>query len=351
MRRIALKAVLHKAETVVHATRTEAGDSNGLARVDLLTGLVHVDTWATLLWESFFWPEWTIVERRTFRAPWASATAYSAPSATAAVEVFHIRSGRYAQALQASTGQEPFNSSDVENSAYWALSASSYTPDYDFASGLVLTVGKKVRNLDDGRIYQCHTAHTTTATFDGTKFGILTPFKRTLAKEQSWETNAIDAVKRIYEEDPEVNPAAPWFDFLEIGDNYIPAGDANVIYVRFRKRVPATGWRATIYSATVTYAEDDIAYFDTPGDVYVSLAGNNLNNPYTDTTKWARVDFPHVLRDGVALGVAAAWLKADGELELAGQTRREAETAAGLEFEKVERQQGQSGRIPMRIAI
>src|SRR5262245_55141085 len=181
MRRIPLKAVLQKAEALFHATRTEAGDSNGLDRVDLLTGLVHLDTWATRLWEAFFWPEWTGVEKRQFRQSWSSATNYGAPTSSAAVEVYHVRSGKYAQSLRSGNlNQEPSNSSGVENSAYWALSSASYTADYDHASGLNVAVGDLVRNLDDGRIYQAHTAHTTTSTFDSTKFGILTPFVRSL---------------------------------------------------------------------------------------------------------------------------------------------------------------------------
>ncbi len=352
MRRIPVKAVLQKAEAIFAATRTEPEDDNGLDRIDLLTGLVHLDTYASVFWEMFFWPEWTIAERRQFRQSWSSATTYGAPTATAAVEVYHVRSGRYAQSLRSGNlNQAPFSVAGVENSDYWAESASSYTADYDFASGLALTVGRKVRNLDDDRIYQCHTAHTTTSTFDTTKFGILTPFKRSIAVEQSWETNAIDAVKRITRQNPEVTPGAQEIEFDQIGDNYIVAGDSNVVYVRFRLRVPETGWRATLYDVEETYGLGDIAYADDPGDIYESAQAGNTGHAVTDAAWWTRVDFPYVLRDGVATAIAAGWFKADGEEALAGRLLREATDLIGLEFEKVERQQGLSGRIPMKYAI
>jgi hypothetical protein len=206
-----------------------------------------------------------------------------------------------------------------------------------------------VRNLDDDRIYQCHTAHTTTGTFDATKFGILTPFKRSIATEQSWEANAIDAVKRIYRQNPEVTPGAQEIEFDQIGDNYIISGDATVVYVRFRLRVPDTGWRATLYDPETTYAADGLAYADDPGDIYFSIAGSNTGNAVTDSSKWTRVDFPYVLRDAVATAIAAMWFKADGEADLATELLQEAQGLIALEFEKVERQQGQSGRIPMKL--
>jgi hypothetical protein len=350
MRRIPVKAVLQKAEACFAASRTEPGDTDGLSRDDLLTGLVHLDTWATVFWEMFFWPEWTIVERRQFRQSWSSATTYGAPTSTVPVEVYHVRSGKYAQSLRSGNlNQAPFSAAGVENSAYWAESASSYTADYDFASGLVLTVGKKVHNLDDDRIYQVIVAHTTGAMFDSTKFGILTEFKRSLAVEQSWETNALDAVRRITRQNPEVEPGAQEIEFEQIGTNYIVSGDASVIYVRFRERVPETGWRATIYDSATTYAVDDLVYADDPGEIYVSIAGSNTGNAVTDSSKWTRVDFPYVLRDAVATAIAAQWFKADGEADLAAQLQGDALSLAELEFEKVERQQGQSGRIPMKI--
>lgn len=350
MERIPLRAVLQKAESLFQATRTEAGDTAGLTRVDLHTGLVHADTFAGQFWEMFFWPEWTISERRQFRQSWSSATTYGAPTSTAAVEVFHVRSGKYAQSLRASNlNQAPYTDAGVENSAYWAGCASNYTADYDFAAGLVLTVGKKVRNLDDDRIYQCHTAHTTGATFDSTKFGILTPFKRSIDRAQSWETNKIGAVRRVFLQDPEVFPAARTVEFDLIGDNAIVRGDASVHWVKFRQRPPVGGWRGLLYSAATTYAADDVAYSDSQGDIYRSLVGSNVGNAVTDAAKWVRQDFPYVLRDCVAWAIAAMWLKADGERDLAGQLLREAEGLAAAEFDKVERQQGQSGRIPMKV--
>ena len=65
------------------------------------------------------WPGITRVEQRAFRAFYAAATTYAAPTATTAVEVYDPDSDGYWQSVRASnTGNSPASSP-----AYWAACA------------------------------------------------------------------------------------------------------------------------------------------------------------------------------------------------------------------------------------
>jgi len=127
--------------------------------------------------EIHYWPELCPVEQRYYRA------AYDATEDVAAGdERYFIAAQKYYQAIRAQSAdtQSPatYTAGEwVENSAYWAECAQSYDVT-DWASGTALIVGDQVRNIYDGRFYQCHTAHTTGANFDETKFGELTPFDK-----------------------------------------------------------------------------------------------------------------------------------------------------------------------------
>lgn len=247
-------------------------------------------------WKWEFWPEWTVSEQRAFRA------SYDATEPVAATdERFLPGAQNYYQALQASTGQAPATLTGtlwVENSAYWAICAQSYSGN-DWATGTVFTVGLQVRNPDDNRFYQCHTAHTAGATFDATKFGLLTPFDKYVAYEQTTAAGVrltpIDEVKQVCKRNPRVFPANPFpiaFRPSDAGIQFMADAPAQV-WIEFRKRPPV--FTSTRHSLTTTYALDDLAYSSTTGECYKSLQAANVNHAVTDAAWWERVQFPAVL--------------------------------------------------------
>lgn len=107
-------------------------------------------------WEAHKWPDVCVYERRSFRAPWSSATTYAAGA-----EVLDLPSLTYFQALQPSTNQPPTfgpytNQSGqpvTVNSVYWAQSLLQYQLD-PYVSNGVYTIGSQVLNLTDGLYYQ-----------------------------------------------------------------------------------------------------------------------------------------------------------------------------------------------------
>lgn len=241
-------------------------------------------------WE--WWPEWTLTEQREYRATYVAATAY-----TATQEVWHPGSLKYYQALQATTGNAPatWNGSTwVTADAYWAECAASYGGSDWLASTAyaVNTTTGRVRNPADNLFYQCHTAHTSGATFDSTKFGLLTPFNRYIAFEQTGESK-IWRCEGIYRRDPRVFPRNPGRCAKGESDLGVQAGaDApSQPWIRFQKPPPefsAVPWAAG------TFTLGDVRYYATTKDCYKVIVSSTTDAP-TVTASWERQQLPEVL--------------------------------------------------------
>lgn len=343
MIRISYQDVIDRAEGLFHGTR---GD---LSEMDDRVMNTHFNVWAQQLWEAYFWPEWTIAEQRQFRASWAIGTTYGAPTAAVAVEIYHVRSGKYFQSLRAGNlGNAPADSNGIENSAWWAECQAGYSGD-DWITGraYVATSGSPsiVRNPDDDRYYQCHTAHTAGATFDSTKFGVLTPFRRSIDYDQTGET-PIGAVREVYDRDPTIHfESANQIDF-RLRDKIYVAGSQARVWVELRERPPE--WAGDDWSAATTYAVGDQVFSAPHGDFYRSLQAGNTNHAVTDAIYWERIDVPHVLRDAVAHAICAELLNTDEKPEAAAVARSKSTRLAEVEFEKISRQQKQARQLPMR---
>jgi hypothetical protein len=348
MRRVTYKSVLEKASSLWTGEQTPTPD-------DATTLNTFINFRGGQYWEMFWWPELTPSEKRQFRADYAAGTTYGAPTATAAVEVYFPKAQKYYQSLHsANLGNAPATGTALEeNSAHWAESQGEYSEDLEWATGAVFTVGLKTKNPDDQRYYQCHTAHTAGASFDATKFGILTAFVRDIDYEQTLAgvvKTPIGEVKAVWDKDPEVYEE--WercrmkFDLMTTG--VVVRGDLAVCHLEFRKRVPL--WRATVataqHSLATSYAINAQVYDDTEGDFFKSLQGSNLNHAVTDTAWWERIEFPYVLRDAVPQAAYADMLRTDGQNEKAGAIElREAEKMVKREIRKIELLQGQSSQM------
>jgi len=335
LRRVTYLSVLELASTLFSGDPSpDAEDAASLNK--------FIRRWAREAWEKYFWPEWTPIEKRQFRADWSSATTYSAPTATAAVEIYYPNAKKYYQSLRGTnTNNTPATGAALtENSAFWAESVASYSGD-DWAASTVYAVGKRVLNPTDQRYYQCHTAHTSGATFDATKFGILTPFVRSIDYEQTGKT-PIGEVKQVWDSDPRVFETADPMIF-DLTDTIVVRGTLPIIYVEFRKRAP--DFSGSTYSATATYAVDAQIYF-TDGDFYKCLSATSAGeSPTTAAAKWERLDFPMILKEIVAQGAYEQMLKTDGQNEKTLLEKSEALRLLAREIDKIERQQGQAGAL------
>lgn len=297
-------------------------------------------------WDAFYWPEWTLLQKRSFRKPWNSTDAFAAQS-----ETYYRASAKYYGALRASTNQAPATLTGglyVPNLDWWAESQSSYegAPVYNAASAYVK--GNQVYYPDTDEFYQLYVATSTgNAPTDTSRWGRLVRFERTIDYTQSWEATPIGAVKAVWDANKRVQRANEIdFELQENGARVL--GTETIVWVEFRKQSPS--WSGTIYNAATTYALDDQAWDPTGGDYYRSLVGSNTGNAVTDTTKWERIDVPYVLSAYIAEGAYADVLgKTEGQQD---KYPTESDEAFGLlthEWDVIERQQKQDGQLNMRL--
>lgn len=275
------------------------------ARASSLTEYINQRVSEGWKWE--FFPEWTVVEQRFYRATY-DATA----NVVAGDERYHIASANYYQALRAQTpaAQAPATLTGgiyVENSAYWAVCAQVYEGN-DWATGTAYTVGQKVRNPSDGIFYQCHTAHNSGANFDATKFGRLTAFNKYVAYEQTGLT-PIDEVKGVYRRNPRVftnNPGAIAFQPSNDGVQ-VDFRAPGTVFLEFRLRPPE--FSATAWSATQAYVIGNRVYRNTTGESYLALQDGTGQDPATQAFYWQKINFPAVLASFVKRAALSDALK------------------------------------------
>lgn len=262
-------------------------------------------------WRWRAWSDLELTEERWFRAFYASGTAYAAPTTTTAVEVFDPATQLYYQTLRSTTGNAP-SVAGVENSAYWAECADEYSAD-DWATAIDYEAGDQVFDSTTNRYYQCHTAHTSSGSLDGTKFGILTPFDRYVAFEQSGQT-AIGDVLAVQATNWKVDISARNVDH-KLSENGIQiAEDLASVWIHFRQRPPYI--RGIAYDATKVYtANVSQIYYQTAstvGNFYNCLTTTTAGDtPVSAAAKWDLVEIPRFLQTWLEEGIAADWLADD----------------------------------------
>jgi hypothetical protein len=347
MRRVSYKTILQSASQLWTGESVPTPDDAGSLNV-------FINQRAGEFWGTFWFPEITPAEQRQFRADWATGTSYAAPTATTAVEVYYPRARKYYQSLHsANLGNAPATGTALtENSAHWAESKAEYSEDKEWNTGVVFIVGQKTKNPDDQRYYQCHTAHTAGASFDATKFGILTPFVRDIDYEQTLAAvvkTPIGEVRDVWDKDPNVYERFQLcrikFDLTTLG--VIVRGELPLVWIEFRLCVPS--WTATVtpaqHSLATTYGLAARVYDDTEGDYFTSLQAGNLNHVVTDTAWWQRIEIPYVLRDAVPQAAYADMLRTDGQTEKHGVELARARELLRSEIRKIELLQGQSRQM------
>lgn len=296
-------------------------------------------------WEAAKWPEWTLIEKRYFRDLYSATETYLAED-----EVYFPATDKYYCALRSATGQDPATLSGATyttNTAYWAVSLTSYSASA-WVSGTAYAVGDQIYYVVTNEFYQCHTAHTSSgvltpdATGASERWGVLVPFNRYVAYEQTGRT-AIAEFFTMWDADPETSPRASELSFVLNDQGAGVLQGPNVVWVEFRTRCKTlTGddWdAATVYTGNIDQVYFAGNFWDC---VTTTTAGQS---PATTAAKWALVELPWILRPFLTQAGFATWLRGDGQTERA---MAEAGVAAALleaAWAKVVRQQGQVRRL------
>lgn len=312
-------------------------------------------------WEMTEWPDLLRTEERKFRAEWDGTVTYGAPSASSAVEVFYAPSQKYYQSLRGTNlNHAPATFAGnvwTENSAWWAESKTSYGGN-DWAATTVYAVGTIVRRTTgtgaDQRFYQCHTAHTSGASFDTTQFGILTDFDRYVAYEQTGLVK-FGEVLAVLNRNPKIQQA-PMRLKWRLSDNGVQVYDSvPTCWLRYRLRAPFL--KGANFQGTAAYAVDEQVYFSS-----TSAAGNVTANfydclattvaaesPITAPAKWALVPIPYTFAEWLIHASAADMLSKDAKDDWSADEMILAQEAIQKELDKLERQQGQEPACDFRM--
>lgn len=338
MRTVTYKSVVERASALF------SGKLNA-TREDWAVLNVLINSRYREFFEAFFWREWTVVERRTFREAYAAGTTYAAGD-----EVYFPATESYYQALRATTGNAPATESGgawETNDAYWAAAVSDYTGD-DWSGTVDYVAGDIVYQPDNNTYYQAHTASTNQEPPNASYWGALTEFERTIdlsGGNQGASATAIGEVKAVWPNNPRSHENLLEQRFDLTPDAILVRGTEPVVWVEFRLRPNSfTGdtW------ASGSFSVGDQVYYSTTGEYYVCIAAATTQAP-TDTTKWTKLDFPYILKEAVSQAAYADMLKATGKHSKFLNELGEARRLLQREFDKLERQQGQTKQLNVQV--
>jgi hypothetical protein len=317
------------------------GQADGLDVETEQLARVKVNLFVRLAWQAFFWPDITPIEKRRFRPVYASATAYDEEA-----QVYFPPADKYYQALQATTGNAPatlVGGEYEDNSEFWAECQAGYGADV-WEDGKVFALGDQTLHPETLEPYQCFDAHTASGTFDDTKFGLLTPFVRSLEYAQAGAT-AIGTVRYVWDRNPETDRRAQRITF-RLTPGYVRVnGCVNTFWLEYRLRVPS--FNGATRDDDATYAAGVTVYDTDTGDFWTSntsiAAGES---PTTDEDKWDKVEFPAVFAEYVAQSVYAALTNKEQEQPENITVQQSAGWPLLLqEMKVIEQQQGQTRQL------
>jgi|GEM_PF-1258056 len=347
MRRIAYSFVLAQASRLCYGNQSL--DDEETARLKAL-----INKRAQEYWESFFWPELTIVEQRTFRPIYDPQVTY-APG----TELYWPLQEAYYMTLQPVYNIPPTDDEGNINSAYWALCAGSYNDKDVFDINHQYEPGDQLIYPLNGQVYQCFQAAKGVLPTDTTCFYPLNEFLRNIDYEQQDKT-AIGEVRQVWSLNPRIHQEAEIIDKKLTPDGIVVSGTLPNPWIEFRIRPPT--WIENIISVTHTStnngvvshliipdknAEGSQVYYN--GDFWRATTDVlPTSTPDNDVNNWELVEFPYVLQHAVPQGVFADFLRLDGQTDKSAIEQLEAVRLLHREYDKIERQQGQAGQLRVR---
>ena len=320
-------------------------DRDNLASVDFKQLRQAHDRRLQTAWEFDLWPELLRAEKRYYRDLYATATAYTASTATSATEVYFPSSGKYYQNVKASTGVDPANAAGTVNSTNWAESQTSYSAS-NFGTTTTYAVGDKVYYPTTDRYYVMHTVGggfpvpTTT-----TNWGILTEFDRYIAYSQTGKT-AIGSVFEVADKGDRYTTRSQtdaWF----LSENGIQINTPSA-YAWVTYRIRTVRLTGELFSATATYSVGNQVYYSatgTPGNFYDCITSTSAGEtPVSAPTKWSVTSIPLIFQRYLELGGYSDWLRNTGQIEKALQEEQVAMALLADQSQLLVGQQRQTSR-------
>lgn len=322
----------------------------------------HLDMSLMEAYKGEVWPKLVQCQERYFRANWSAATTYARPASlgadNAANEVFDPAVQRYFQSLRNPNLNNAPTIAGAENAAFWAECKASYSAE-TWATGQVLNVGDKRLYLPTNRVYQVHTAHTSSsvltpdATGGNERWGILTAFERYVDFDQppggGATPTAIGKVFDVKDANPRVTARWASLDWGEFLDRVYVRSNVVRCWVEFvaqRPRLKGDNW-----SSASTYAVGQQVFF-TPtgglGNLYDCVTATSAGeSPSSAPAKWSVVGIPAVFEAFLIWSAYGKALTGEGQADKRRDALAIAEGYLGLEADEAFRQQGGAPQLAM----
>lgn len=154
-------------------------------------------------------------------------------------------------------------------------------------------------------------------------------------------------ILQVYQKDPRATTNA-----IPVGYSLYDTGTAQQIVLQdndtpvyVEHKIVRPNLTGDTYDASTDYAEDDQVYYSTTGQFYDMTTDAAAGTVPTDTSKWTVVSIPKIFENYLIRGIYADYLRANGQLEIAGLEDRTAEAFITVEADKVYRQQGQVKKL------
>ncbi len=300
-------------------------------------------TWGA---QEFYFPELQRIEKRTFRADYSAATAYTNDGTI----VYFVQEEQYYQALKATTGNPPTDAAGVVDDSRWAVAETSYGGE-DYAATTTYAAGDRVFYPTTGLYYACHTASTGNAPTNTSYWGVLTVFDRYVDYEQSGQT-VIGEVLEVWDGHPYRSYAAEPVDYVLSENGVQIVKNCPYVWVQFRLRMDSLTGDAWD-SATVYTAGQQVYYrtSSTRGNFYNCVTTTSAGeSPVSAAAKWSVVELPLVLKGYLVSALHAEWLIGDGQVDkgFAELARAKARLAEQVELLAAQQQQRQRTLVETR---
>lgn len=289
--------------------------------------------------QEFYFPELERIEKRTFRADYSAATAYTNDGTI----IYFIQEEQYYQPLKATTGNPPADSLGVVDDSRWALAETSYTAS-DYSSATAYVAGDQVFYPTNGLYYQCHTASTGNAPTNTSYWGVLTAFDRYVDYEQTGQTE-LGEVLEVWDADPDVSYGAEPVAYRLSENGVQILRDLPYVWIQYRVRLSAITGDA--WDSATAYSVGNQVYYRTSttrGNFYACVSATSAGeSPASAAAKWSVVEIPLVLKNYLVRALYSEWLAYDGQTEKSVlEMQRAKDLLAGqVELLAAQQQQGQ----------
>ncbi len=344
------------AEDILRAMKALLDSKNALPSVDEFPKFrIGLDLALSHCWRSEWWPDLMPDDEseRYFRANWLAGSTYAKTD-----EVYDAATQAYYQCLRnavTGAGFSPTDSAGVERSAYWAKCKSTYS-GANWVTATAYAVGDIKFYPVNNRYYQCHTAHTSSATLvpDATagneRWGVLTSFLRTISKSQTGRLVIGDCFD-VKNGDPRVSNRYTSLPWDATASGILVRSEVTRVWLQFR--LPCPRLKGNLFDADLSYAVGQQVYFDNAGTQVGNFydcvtAATPGESPASAAAKWEVVEIPEMFYGALVHRGVSKMMVSEGQDDRAAVPAGFAEEDLSLQTDVLYRQQGQTPALPVR---